>query len=76
MVYRVDGPCRARIRVFQAAGEAAALVEERHESAGIKQCRVPAAQFAPGVYFYKVDLNYDDGQRGSKPLGKFACRKR
>jgi hypothetical protein len=76
VVYKVDGPCHARIRVFQAAGDPASLVEERHETAGVKRCKVPASQFAPGIYFYKVDMAYDDGHHGKKPLGKFICTRR
>lgn len=73
VVYRVHGPCQARVRVFQAAGEPACLVEQRHESAGVKSAEIPSEDFAPGIYIYKVDLKYDDGKRDKRPLGKFIC---
>jgi hypothetical protein len=74
IVYRMDGPGQARIRVFQAAGDPAAMGEERHNSGGVKRCTVPVSGFAPGVYFYKVDMRYDDGRRDKRPVGKFICR--
>lgn len=72
-VYRVAGPCQVRVRVFQSAGEPAAKVEQRHDSAGVKRCQLPTSRFAPGVYFYKVDLDYDDGRHSSLDLAKFVC---
>jgi hypothetical protein len=74
IVYRMDGPGDARIRVFQAAGEPAAKAEERHNSGGVKRCTIPLAGFAPGVYFYKVDMRYDDGEHDKRPIGKFICK--
>jgi hypothetical protein len=73
VVYRVDGPCDVRLRVFQSAGEPACLVVARHESGGVKQLGIPSTAFAPGVFFYKIDLHYDGGRRDKRPTGKFIC---
>jgi hypothetical protein len=76
VVFRMDGPGRSRVRVFQSAGAAAALIEQDHSSGGIKRCTVPSGGFAPGVYFYKVDMHYQSGKRDQRPVGKFICSPR
>jgi len=50
-------------------------VEQQHDGAGVKRCQLPTHGFAPGVYFYKVDMDYDDGRKGSLSLAKFVCSK-
>jgi hypothetical protein len=75
VVYRVDGPCKAKVRVFQSAGDPASKSDQHHDTAGVKRCQVPSSRFAPGVYFYKVDLDYDDGRHESRDLAKFICNR-
>ncbi|HXC65498.1 MAG TPA: hypothetical protein VNZ67_14135, partial [bacterium] len=65
--------CHTKIRVFQAAGAPAARVETDNDGAGVKRCQLPCHAFAPGIYFYKVDLQYPNGRQESKPLCKFVC---
>jgi hypothetical protein len=71
VVFVMAGPGEVRLRVFQSAGEPAALVKERYHSGGLKVLDLPLDGFARGVYFYRLDFRYDDGRRDRHPLAKF-----
>ena len=75
IVYRMRAPGRARVRLFQASGDPVGLVEERHETAGVHSCEVSTQRYAPGVYFCRADLSYDDGDEEHLPLTKFLVLK-
>jgi hypothetical protein len=75
IVYRMKGPGRSRVRLFQASGDPVGMVEERHNSAGVHSCEVSTQRYAPGVYFCRVDLDYDQGGSDRLPLTKFLVLK-
>ena len=64
----------AVIRVFQAGGDPAALVRARHDQPGKQRTPLTVSAFAPGVYFYRIDIEYDSGSRTSLPLSRFIVR--
>lgn len=60
-VYDMAESGRALIRVWNASGMLAASLEEA-KPAGVQQSRLDIQSFAPGHYFYQVDLRYDSGK--------------
>lgn len=75
VVYRMRGPGTCRVRIFQASGDPVGLVEQRHETAGVHSCQVSTQRYAPGVYYYRADRQYDDGQSDKLPLKKLLVLK-
>ena len=75
VVYRMKGPGNAKVRIYQASGDPVGMVEERHNSAGVHSCEVSTQRYAPGVYFYRADLSYDDGGQDKLPLKKLLVLK-
>jgi hypothetical protein len=71
VVYHMRGPGRCKVRVFQASGDPVGLVEERHDTAGVHSAEISTQRYAPGVYFCRTDLTYDDGEEDRLPLTKF-----
>jgi hypothetical protein len=59
-VYTMAGNGRALIRVWNASGHLAASLEEVKGS-GVQQSELNIVSFAPGHYFYQVELRYDSG---------------
>lgn len=76
LAFNLDGPGTAKVRVFTAAGTAAAVVSDSFSSGGTATLTLPTAGFAPGIYLYRLDLSYDDGRRTRLPTGKFIVGKR
>lgn len=75
LVFSMASPGSYRVRLFNAAGDPAGLVEDRG-GAGPLTVVLPTASFAPGIYLFKVNMAYDDGSRGSLAVGKFVMRRR
>lgn len=59
-VYNMAGSGTAFIRVWNASGVLAASLQNA-QSTGIQQSVLNIQSFAPGHYFYQVDLKYDSG---------------
>jgi hypothetical protein len=59
-VYNMAGSGTAFIRVWNASGVLAASLQNA-QSIGIQQSVLNIQSFAPGHYFYQVDLKYDSG---------------
>lgn len=73
VVYTMNGPGRAHIRVYNSVGDLVASVDDL-ELAGVQKSAVPINGFAPGVYLYKVVLNYDSGGSQSLAVQKFGVK--
>jgi hypothetical protein len=69
-------PGKAKIRLFQASGDAVGKVEDQHDTEGVHSSDVSTQRYAPGVYFCHVDLNYDNGESEALPLSKFVVLSR
>ncbi|HJT24549.1 MAG TPA: malectin domain-containing carbohydrate-binding protein [bacterium] len=61
-VYDMQESGRADIRVWNASGVLAGSLEDIWATAGIQQSTLNIQSFAPGHYFYQVDLKYDSGR--------------
>ena len=61
-VYDMEESGKADIRVWNAAGSLAASLEDVWATAGVQQSVLNIQSFAPGHYFYQVDLKYDSGR--------------
>jgi hypothetical protein len=75
LVYRMRGPGRVNVRLFQASGDPVGRVDERHDSGGVHSCEISTQRYAPGVYFCRADMAYDDGGTEQLPLAKFIVLK-
>ena len=72
MAFKIPGPGNVVIRIWNAKGELAAEIAERHENgAGTHVCRVAIDKMPAGVYFYKVECRMDDGRTHKIKAGKF-----
>lgn len=60
-VYNMAESGKADIRVWNASGVLAASLEDAKAS-GIQQSVLNIQSFAPGHYFYQIDLKYDSGR--------------
>ncbi len=60
-VYNMGESGKADIRVWNASGVLAASLEDT-KPAGVQQSVLNIQTFAPGHYFYQIDLKYDSGQ--------------
>jgi hypothetical protein len=65
-----------RVRIYNAAGEPAADVRDGPLSGAAPQLLLPTARFAPGVYLYLVEAQYDTGPPLRTPLGRFIVGRR
>jgi hypothetical protein len=61
-VYVMEESGRADIRVWNASGVLAASLEDTWATAGEQVSVMNVQSFAPGHYFYQVDLKYDSGR--------------
>lgn len=59
-VYDMEESGKADIRVWNASGVLAASLEDV-KAAGVQESVLNIQSFAPGHYFYQVDLKYDSG---------------
>lgn len=70
---QMNGPGTVTLRIYNAAAEPAAILRQALAS-GADEVPLDLKQFRPGVYFYTVDLLYDDGQGRSFGLKKFRVK--
>ena len=75
VVYHMRAPGTCKLRIFQASGDPVGMVEERHNTAGVHSCEVSTQRYAPGVYFYRADLSYDNGEQDKLPVKKLLVLK-
>lgn len=61
-VYTMEESGKADIRVWNASGILAGRLEDVWATAGVQQSVLNIQSFAPGHYFYQVDLKYDSGR--------------
>ena len=74
MVYNMQSSGQATVRIYNDHGDlAASLQESKPQGAQTSQFQI--GDFAPGVYLYKVVLNYDSGSSESLPVQKFGVIK-
>ena len=73
-VYTMDEKGTASIRVWNASGILAASMEEE-KPAGEQQSDMDIRAFAPGHYFYQVDLKYASGRENRFKPGVLAVQK-
>jgi len=73
-VYAMAESGKARIKVWNAWGNLAASLEDAKGS-GLQSSNLDTASFAPGHYFYRVELDYDSGRSESFKTQILAVRK-
>ena len=73
-VYNMADSGKADIRIWNASGVLAASLEDVKPS-GIQQSTLNIQAFAPGHYFYQIDLKYDSGQEDRSPTQVLAVQK-
>jgi hypothetical protein len=70
MVYNMQGPGHVKVRIYNDHGDlAASLEEDKPEGPQSSQFQIGA--FAPGVYLYKVVVQYASGASESLAVQKF-----
>ena len=74
LVYQAAPSASVRVRLFNAAGEAAGEVEAGPPSGG--QVILPTAGFAPGVYLYLLEITDGPGPPQRAPIGHFVMGRR
>ena len=74
VVYRMDEPGTAEIRVYHEGGDLVAQSSE-WKPVGTQETRVGCRQ-APGLYLYRVTLHYDSGRTAILPTGHFTVATR
>lgn len=74
VVYFMQEPGRALIRIWNEAGDLASSVEEPR-LAGPQKTRFLTADYAAGIYLYKVVLTYDSGKTEETKTRKFVVAK-
>jgi len=70
VVYRMERPGKAKVRIFNAIGDLMARAEEMKET-GLQETALNIAGYAPGVYLYKVEVEYTSGGKASFTAKKF-----
>jgi hypothetical protein len=60
-----------RLKVWNQNGEVSSEIND-HKPAGVQATPFSLSGFAPGVYFYRVTLEYDSGKTEQLKPGKFA----
>ena len=73
-VYTMAESGTAKIKVWNAWGNLAASLEAAKGS-GLQSTNLETASFAPGHYFYRVELDYDSGRAESFKTQVLAVRK-
>jgi outer membrane protein assembly factor BamB len=71
VAYDMAEPGFADVKVYQSNGELASRVRDRCDEAGTHSTEVNVESCAPGVYFYKVDMEYDSGRKDRMEVKKF-----
>lgn len=75
VVYHMKGPGTCTVRVFQASGDPVGRVEDHHDTGGVHSSEISTQRYAPGVYFCRADLSYDQGGQDKLPVTKFMVLK-
>ena len=73
-VYNMEEGGKADIRVWNASGVLAASLEDM-KAAGVQQSIFNIQAFAPGHYFYQIDLKYDSGREDRFKAAVLAVQK-
>jgi hypothetical protein len=73
-VYNMAESGKANIRVWNASGVLAASLEDT-KPAGVQQSVLNIQAFAPGHYFYQIDLKYDSGREDRSKAAVLAVQK-
>jgi hypothetical protein len=74
LVFPAAASATVRVRIFNAAGDAAAEVDDGPLAVG--QVQLPTASFVPGPYLYLVEVDYGTGPPLRPPLGRFIVGRR
>ncbi len=69
--YRLPSGGLAVNEIFNVVGEKVQVLRQRHASAGLGQMQWDIRQVAPGLYFYRLQLDLDSGETRTLPVGKF-----
>lgn len=75
LVYEMAKPGTARIRLFQASGDQVGRASFVNGGSGTMRSPLDLRAYAPGIYFYILELAYDDGNKEKLPLRKFIVTK-
>jgi hypothetical protein len=70
IVYTMAQSGSVRIRIHNEVGALVDTIEE-DKPAGFQASLVSVGKFAQGVYFYLLNMSYDDGSKESQPAHKF-----
>jgi len=70
IAYTMDQAGTVTIRVYNAAGQLVATVDET-KSAGLQSSAITTAKYAPGVYFYLLERTYGSGSPVKSGVHKF-----
>jgi hypothetical protein len=70
-VFKVEGPGRGKLRVWNSAGQLSSTIEDVL-SGGSQAFHLHIHDYAPGVYLYQLELDYDDGRTVQGPVKRFA----
>jgi len=70
VVYQMASPGRAKIRIFNIVGDLVARSDE-FKGTGLQETRLSVGGYAPGVYLYKIDIEYASGGKASLPVKRF-----
>ncbi len=73
-VYTMAQSGKAEIKVWNAWGNLAATINDV-KSAGLGSSTLDIRSFAPGHYFYRIELDYDSGQRDEYKTQVLAVKK-
>jgi hypothetical protein len=73
VVYTMASQGTAHVRIYNAVGNLVASADDL-ELSGVQQSVISVNGFAPGVYLYKVVLNYDSGGSQSLAVQKFGVK--
>jgi hypothetical protein len=76
LVFPCGATATARVRLFNAAGEAAGEAEDGPLGGGDCQLLLPTASFVPGVYLYLLEATYGTGPPLRTPVGHFVVGRR
>ncbi len=70
LAYWMANSGTVKIRIFNAIGQLVCTQQET-KSAGAQTSTLNFAGYAPGVYLYLINMNYDSGGADSVPVSKF-----
>jgi hypothetical protein len=73
-VYSMAQSGKAAIKVWNAWGNLAATINDA-KSAGLASSTLDISSFAPGHYFYRIELDYDSGQKDAYKTQVLAVKK-